>query len=114
MAGSISSSDSYSAAINNAVANQGSSTSTTSTTSTTSVSNDAITSDQKTELKNLGLNNDPTIITSSDAKAAIEKAQKATTEKTAESSGSSKSTKIEDTVDISERALNALNAEATE
>ena len=117
MVESISANSSYSAAINSAVANQGSSTSTTSTTSTTSVSNDTITSEQKTELKNLGLNNDPTITTSSDAKIAIEKAQKAAHKKTTELSESNKNNKIDDIkdiVDISKQAQNAFSSEATE
>jgi len=117
----LGSSSSYSAAINSAVSNQGSSTSTStsssSTSSTTSTSTDAITSTQEKELKNLGLNNDPSITTAADAKKAISKAQKAAVEKTTEVSGNTQGAKVDDikdTVDISKRAQNAFSAEATE
>lgn len=117
MAESISSNNSFSAAINNAVANQGkenaaaASTTTTSTTSST-----AITPAQEKELKALGLNTNPNIKTTSDAKSAIAKAQKVATEKAADMSGKpdGDSDDIKDTVQISNTAQKLSGSSATE
>lgn len=119
MAESISSNSALSAAINNAVANQGKETaSAAASTTTTAATNSttAITPAQEKELKALGLNNNPNIKTTSDAKTAIAKAQKVAAEKAAEISGKpdGDSDDIKDTVQISKAAQNLSGSSATE
>lgn len=119
MAESISSNNGFSAAINNAVANQGAdkAAQAAAAPTTTSTNNpNVITPSQEKELKALGLNNNPNIKTNADAKAAIVKAQKAAAEKAAEMSSNPAADKddIKDTVQISKAAQNLSGSSATE
>lgn len=109
----------FAAAINNAVANQGKDTTAaaaTTTTTTSTTSSTAITPAQEKELKALGLNNNPNIKTTSDAKSAITKAQKVAAEKAAEMSSNPAADKddIKDTVQISAAAQKLSGSSATE
>lgn len=102
----------FAAAINNAVANQGTdkaaeAAKTAEASTTTSKNNpNAITPTQEKTLKALGLNNNPSIKTQADAKKAIAKAQQAAAEKAADMSGKpdGDSDDIKDTVQISTKA----------
>ena len=77
-----------------------------------STANQEVTAEEKAELKKYGLQNDPSIKTSSDATAAIKKAKEAAAQQQAATTNTDKS-EIKDTVKVSNNAKNALNAEIT-
>lgn len=121
MVESLSSNNGFAAAINNAVASQGTDKSAeaakTAEASTTSTNNpNVITPTQEKELKALGLNNNPNIKTNADAKIAIAKAQKVAAEKAAEMSNNpaADTDDIKDTVQISKAAQDLSGSSATE
>lgn len=119
MVESLSSNNDFAAAINNAVASQGTDkTAKAPEASTTTSTNNpnVITPTQEKELKALGLNNNPNIKTNADAKIAIAKAQKVAAEKAAEMSSNpaADTDDIKDTVQISNAAQKLSGSSATE